>query len=86
MPESERDAPAGLPSPAAALLPHRRPVGLIETLQTVADRGGRAGASIPGNPLFIAPDGRLNPTARLELIAPTVCFPPTFQISYRRKT
>ena len=71
MPQSERNAIAGLPAPAAGLLPHRRPVRLIDTLQAVDDRGGRAGVSIPGNPLFIDPDGRLNPTAHLELIAQT---------------
>ncbi len=71
MPESERDAAAGLPAPAAGLLPHRRPVRLIETLQAVDDRGGRADVCIPDNPVFIAADGRLDPTAHLELIAQT---------------
>ena len=71
MPQSERNAIAGLPAPAAGLLPHRRPVRLIDTLQAVDDRGGRAGVCIPDNPLFVAPDGVLNPTGHLELIAQT---------------
>jgi len=71
MPESEGNATTGLPAPAAGLLPHRRPVRLIDTLQAVVDRGGRAGVCIPDNPLFVAPDGNLNPTGHLELIAQT---------------
>ena len=71
MPESGKNAAAGLPVPAAGLTPHRRPVRLVETLLAVNARGGRAEARIPEGPIFATRDGRLDPTGHLELIAQT---------------
>jgi 3-hydroxyacyl-[acyl-carrier-protein] dehydratase len=71
MTHSEPDAAAGLPAPAAGLMPHRRPVRLIETLLAADSRRGRAAVCIRGNPLFVTADGRLDATTHLELIAQT---------------
>jgi len=71
MPRPVTPAVAHLPAPAAGLLPHRRPVRLIEQILAVDGRSGRAEARIRKNPLFAAPGGRLDAAAHLELIAQT---------------
>ena len=71
MPESEKHAAVGLPAPAAGLIPHRRPVRLIEQVLEVHAQGGRAGALIREGTLFANPDGALDRTAYLELMAQT---------------
>jgi len=71
MPESEKHAAVNLPAPAAGLIPHRRPVRLIEQVLEVHAQGGRAGALIREGTLFANPDGALDRTAYLELMAQT---------------
>jgi predicted hotdog family 3-hydroxylacyl-ACP dehydratase len=71
MRESEMDAAENLPAPVAGLIPHRRPVRLVETLLAANPGGGRAEARISADSMFATQDGRLDPAVHLELIAQT---------------
>lgn len=71
MSAADSPLPANLPVPAADLMPHGRPVRLIEKLLEVHARGGRASAIIREGGLFVNPGGALDHTAYLELIAQT---------------
>jgi 3-hydroxyacyl-[acyl-carrier-protein] dehydratase len=61
--------PENLPAPVAGLVPHRRPVRLVEELVSVHATGGRATAVIQKDNPFLTPDGALERSAYVELIA-----------------
>lgn len=61
--------PENLPAPVAGLVPHRRPVRLVEQLVSVHANGGKAAAVIQKDNPFLTPDGALERSTYLELIA-----------------
>lgn len=71
MPESDKHAAVGLPAPAAGLIPHRRPVRLIEQLVAVHAQGGTTRTNVREDSLFVTPEGTLERAAYLELMAQT---------------
>lgn len=71
MPATLTPLPASLPAPAADLIPHRRPVRLIEQLVAVHAQGGATQANVREESPFLTPEGTLEGTACLELMAQT---------------
>lgn len=71
MPVSPTPLPAPLPAPAADLIPHRRPVRLIEQLVAVHAQGGTTRTNVREDSLFVTPEGTLERAAYLELMAQT---------------
>ena len=64
-------APVDLPTPAASLIPHRPPVRLVEELLAVDTDGGMTATVIREDTPFLSPDGSLDRSLYLELIAQT---------------
>ena len=60
-----------LPSPAEALIPHRKPLCMINRLIDVKDHGGTAEADITADNVMADVDGQLDPFAVAEMIAQT---------------
>ena len=71
MPAAPQPIKANLSAPAASLIPHRRPVCLIEQLLEVHAREGRAGTLIRDGGLYVNADDVLDRSAYLELMAQT---------------
>lgn len=71
MPATPTPLPETLPAPAADLIPHRRPVRLIEQLVAVHAQGGATQANIREASPFVTPEGTLERAAYLELMAQT---------------
>ena len=67
----KRPLSLSLPMPAERVIPHRPPMQLVDRL-TACDPGSGSGTvetRVPGNGLFTAAGGRLDPTALFEMIA-----------------
>jgi predicted hotdog family 3-hydroxylacyl-ACP dehydratase len=71
MPATPKPLPATLPALAADLIPHRRPVRLIEQLVAVHTQGGATRTNVREESLLVTPEGMLERTAYLELMAQT---------------
>jgi len=69
MPATPTPLPASLPAPAADLIPHRRPVRLIEQLVAVHAQGGATQANVRKESLLVTSEGTLERAAYLELMA-----------------
>jgi predicted hotdog family 3-hydroxylacyl-ACP dehydratase len=54
---------------AETLIPHRKPMCLIDRLIEFKDQGGTTEASVPFDRALVAQDGRLDPLAVAEMIA-----------------
>lgn len=71
MPAAPNPPTTNLPAPAANLMPHQRPVRLIERVLDIHAAGGRAGAMVREGSLYVNADGNLEHTAYLEFMAQT---------------
>ena len=60
-----------LPLPAEALIPHRRPMCIIDRLIDTKAQGGTAEACVAPDNVLVDEDGQLDPTAVAEMIAQT---------------
>ena len=60
---------SGLSVPVETLIPHRKPMCLIDRLIELKDQGGTIEASVPHEHALIAGDGRLDSLALAEMIA-----------------
>lgn len=60
---------SGLSVPVESLIPHRKPMCLIDRLIELKDQGGTVEASVPHEHALIASDGRLDSLAVAEMIA-----------------
>ena len=55
--------------PVETLIPHRKPMCLLDRLIEIKDQGGTVEASVPHEHALIAGDGRLDSLAVAEMIA-----------------
>ena len=60
-----------LPLPAEALIPHRKPMCIIDRLIDTKAQGGTAEAGVAPDSVLVDEDGQLDPTAVAEMIAQT---------------
>ena len=60
-----------LPLPAEALIPHRKPLCIIDWLIDTEAQGGTAEACVAPDNVLVDEDGLLDPTAVAEMIAQT---------------
>jgi 3-hydroxymyristoyl/3-hydroxydecanoyl-(acyl carrier protein) dehydratase len=60
-----------LPSPAEALIPHRKPLCMIDRLIDAKDHGGTAEAEVTSDNVMVDEAGQLDPFATAEMIAQT---------------
>jgi predicted hotdog family 3-hydroxylacyl-ACP dehydratase len=60
-----------LPSPVEALIPHRKPLCMIDRLMDVKDQGGTAEAEVTSDNVMVDEAGQLDPIAAAEMIAQT---------------
>lgn len=51
------------------VIPHRRPMLLLDTLLSVSSSSAKAAMTIQADCLFLRPEGRLEPIAFIELLA-----------------
>ena len=60
-----------LPLPVEALIPHRKPLCMIDRLIDVKDQGGTAEAEVTSDNVMVDEAGQLDPFATAEMIAQT---------------
>jgi predicted hotdog family 3-hydroxylacyl-ACP dehydratase len=60
-----------LPLPVEALIPHRKPLCMIDRLIDVKDQGGTAEAEVTSDNVMVDEAGQLDPFAAAEMIAQT---------------
>jgi predicted hotdog family 3-hydroxylacyl-ACP dehydratase len=60
-----------LPSPVEALIPHRKPLCMIDRLIDVKDQGGTAEAEVTSDNVMVDEAGQLDTIAVAEMIAQT---------------
>ena len=60
-----------LPLPVEALIPHRKPLCMIDRLIDVKDQGGTAEAEVTSDNVMLDENGQLDPLAAAEMIAQT---------------
>ena len=58
-----------LPLPAQELIPHRKPMCMVDRLVEFADQGGTVEAFVSSDNALVNDDGRLDPLAVAEMIA-----------------
>jgi predicted hotdog family 3-hydroxylacyl-ACP dehydratase len=60
-----------LPAPVEDLIPHRKPLCMIDRLIDVKDHGGTAEAEVTSDNVMLDENGQLDPLAAAEMIAQT---------------
>jgi len=63
------DTTQSLPWPAEALIPHRKPMRLVDQLIAFNDQGGTVEAFVPADSPLLDKDAQLDPLATAEMMA-----------------